>query len=84
MPDLQYPVNVVIVGMGAMGKGLFYQCLISPAFKCMVICDIKIDKAIDYAEWLKVNYKVVETEEQLSSVVSRGYPAWYASYPDEC
>jgi len=72
MHHIQKQVRIVIVGMGAMGKGLFYQCSISPAFSCLVICDIKIERAIDCANWLKVNYRIVETETQLNEAVANG------------
>jgi len=41
---LKEPIKIGIIGCGAMGKGLFYQSLITPGIKCVGIADIDVGK----------------------------------------
>ena len=61
LKQLQTPITLSIIGMGAMGKGLLYQVEITPGFCCNAISDIDIDKAIAFAQWLKREYRVVDS-----------------------
>lgn len=65
-------VKVGIIGIGAMGKGLFYQCHITPGIECIVICDKKIERCIDAVELLQMPYKVVESADALNLVINEG------------
>lgn len=60
LKQLDRPIQVAINGMGAMGKGLFYQCHITPGIRCAAIADIKIERAIACAEQLSCRYRVVD------------------------
>ena len=65
-------VKVAIIGMGAMGKGLFYQCRITPGIECQAIVDIKIERAIDCARWLKRDYIITHTLAAVEEALGRG------------
>lgn len=54
-------VKVAIIGMGAMGKGLFYQCHITPGIECVAIADIDLKRAIACAQWLNKEYRVTQS-----------------------
>jgi len=66
----QSNVSIAIIGMGAMGKGLFYQTFVTPGITCTAVSDINITKAIRFAEELGVNYIIVESASQLQSAIS--------------
>jgi len=55
-----------------MGKGLFYQCHITPGIECVAIADIKIDRAIACAEWLERDYQIVQTLQAMHETIHRG------------
>jgi predicted homoserine dehydrogenase-like protein len=70
----QYTDNpkIAIIGMGAMGKGLFYQSRITPGIECLAISDIKLERAISCAQWLKSDYRVVRNRDEAESVIGNG------------
>jgi predicted homoserine dehydrogenase-like protein len=65
-------VKVAIIGMGAMGKGLFYQCRITPGIECRAIADIKIERAIACARWLKRDYMIAYNLASVEEAVGKG------------
>jgi len=65
-------IRIALIGMGAMGKGIFYQCHITPAFDCVAIADIKIERAVEAAKWLGKDFKVVTSTRDAESVISNG------------
>lgn len=58
--------------MGAMGKGLLYQCHITPGFNCLAIADLRLDSCIETAEWLGLPYEVVDTVEAMHAAIGAG------------
>jgi predicted homoserine dehydrogenase-like protein len=72
-PDrLQHVVKVAIIGMGAMGKGLFYQCYKTPGIKCVAVCDIKIEQAVSCAKWLKQDYFIASNVQEVNDTIRKG------------
>jgi predicted homoserine dehydrogenase-like protein len=69
--NLQRNIRVGIVGMGSMGKGLFYQCSITPGIECVVMADIKIERAIACAEGMGRDYRVVNNVEAMHETISQ-------------
>ncbi len=61
LKTLHNNIRVGIIGMGAMGKGLFYQCHVTPGIECVAVTDIHIDRAVKSVEALNLDYRVVET-----------------------
>lgn len=55
-----------------MGKGLFYQCHITPGYECVAISDIIIGRACSCAEWLAYDYRIVENENQINDAINAG------------
>jgi predicted homoserine dehydrogenase-like protein len=62
-------IRVGIIGAGAMGKGLFYQCHITPNFQCVALADIQPQRAVDCANWLKYKYDVATGHEDIDRFV---------------
>ncbi|MFO7614543.1 MAG: hypothetical protein R6W71_07895 [Bacteroidales bacterium] len=72
LSKLPSPIRVIITGMGAMGKGLFYQTEITPGFHCVAISDIDMDKALDVAVWLKRPYRIVHSTSDAMDAIRTG------------
>ena len=69
---LEKPINVSIVGIGSIGKGLVYQSFHTNGIKPIGIADIHLEKAEECAKWLGLEYKIVENKQQLEEAVSKG------------
>ena len=69
--NLQLNIKVGIVGMGSMGKGLFYQSSVTPGIECVVMADIKIERAIACAQGMGRDYRVVNSVETMHETISR-------------
>lgn len=63
-------IKVVIIGLGAMGKGLYYQCKITPGVKCIAVADLDINKCVESAKMVGDDYKMVSSEKEMSDVVN--------------
>lgn len=75
LKPLQNDIRVAIIGMGAMGKGLFYQCHITPGIKCVAIADIKIDKAVTCVQGMKLDYRIAQGLKTVHEVIRQGFVA---------
>jgi len=75
LKSLQKNIRVAIIGSGSMGKGLFYQCYITPGIECVAIADIRIERAIACAEWLKREYRVAHNLAEMHDAIQRGLVA---------
>ncbi|MDX1627685.1 MAG: homoserine dehydrogenase [Fulvivirga sp.] len=71
LKNLEKDINVAIIGIGSIGKGLVYQSHITPGFRPVAIADIKLEKAIACAEWLEIPYKIVSNKEELNSCIEK-------------
>ena len=69
---LDKEIKVGIIGIGSIGKGLVYQTHHTPGFRPVAIADIFIKKAVDCAEWLKLDYKIVNTIDELNRTIEAG------------
>jgi predicted homoserine dehydrogenase-like protein len=72
LKSLKQDVKVVIIGMGAMGKGLYYQCKITPHVKCIGVADLNVNKCIEAAVMVTEPYAVVENESEVHDALKRG------------
>jgi len=68
-------INVVIIGLGAMGKGLYYQCKITPGVKCIAVADLNMNKCIEAAKMVGDPYKIVTNEGELIDTIEDKYVA---------
>ncbi len=55
-----------------MGKGLFYQCHITPGFECVALADIRLERAVACAQWLKRDYRVVDSLDAMNKASNSG------------
>lgn len=65
-------IKVGIIGLGAMGRGLLYQTLITPGITCCCVAELDLEKAIKTLKQFKLDYRVVETRDQLGSALDAG------------
>lgn len=63
-------IKIAQLGAGSMGKGIFYQCSITPGIQCMAISDIQIDRAIDSVKYTGQKYRIVENKRDLLSSIN--------------
>lgn len=70
--SLEKDIRVAVVGIGSMGKGLVYQIHTTPGMRPAAIADIQIKRAIDCAKWLKAEYEIVDTLDDLNFTIQRG------------
>jgi predicted homoserine dehydrogenase-like protein len=75
LKTLPSKIRVGIIGMGAMGKGLFYQCHVTPGIECVAVADIQIDRAVKGVEALNLDYRAVETLAGAHEAAHRGMVA---------
>lgn len=61
LKNLKNDIRAAVIGTGFMGKGMIYQSLITPGFRCVAIADIDLTKAISCAEELDLDFQVVHT-----------------------
>lgn len=69
---LQSNIRVAIVGIGSMGKGLSYQCQVTPGIECVAMVDIKVERAINCAVWMKRDYRVVDSLGAMEETIRQG------------
>lgn len=68
-------IKVAIIGIGSIGKGLVYQAHKTAGIAPVAIADIKIEKAIECAQWLGIEYKVVESSAEMNACIEQGKTA---------
>ncbi len=70
--SLDRPIRVAIIGVGSAGKGLFYQCGVTPGIDCVALADLDVAKAAQAAETFGHAYRVVERPGDLEDTVAQG------------
>lgn len=65
-------IRVAITGAGTIGKGLLHRCTTTPGFRCVVLADHNLEKAIACAESFEVSYRVVETRAEMAEAIDQG------------
>jgi predicted homoserine dehydrogenase-like protein len=73
--QLTREIPVGIIGAGAMGKGLYFQCSRTPGIQCSVLADIDISRAIEAVEWVGRPYRIVENAAELNDAILQGVTA---------
>ena len=69
---LDNDIRIAIIGIGSIGKGLFYQSHITPGIRCVGIADIRPERAVACAEWLGYDYRVCGTLDEVHDAAGRG------------
>jgi predicted homoserine dehydrogenase-like protein len=72
LKQLDAPIRLGIVGMGAMGKGLLYQAKHTPGFICVAINDIVPGRAEQCAAWLGIPFVATGRANCLDQVIHSG------------
>jgi predicted homoserine dehydrogenase-like protein len=75
LKSLDQPIRVAIIGIGSTGKGLLYQCGVTPGFACVGIADKNVTKAVEAAKAFGRPYRVVESPGALEDAVGKGVTA---------
>jgi predicted homoserine dehydrogenase-like protein len=57
--------------MGAMGKGLLYQLLITPGMRCVAVADMDLAKALACVREFAVEYRVCTSQAQVNEAIDR-------------
>jgi predicted homoserine dehydrogenase-like protein len=65
-------MKIGLIGMGAMGKGLLYQCRTTPGFKCVAVADLAVDKAVECAQSMGLPWRLVGTAAEMEDAIDRG------------
>jgi len=72
LKNLKHSIRIGIVGIGSIGKGMVLQAGITPGIECVAIADMIIERATTWAEWLKQDYQVVHTLNEMHDVIRQG------------
>lgn len=75
LKSLARPIRVAVIGVGSAGKGLFYQCGITPSIACVGIADKDVTKAVEAAKAFSRPYRVVERPAELEDAIAEGLVA---------
>ena len=70
--SLEKDIRVAVIGIGSTGKKLVYQLQGTPGMRPVAISDININKAVDCAQWLKLDYEIVHSLSDLNYAIQRG------------
>lgn len=65
-------IRIGIIGLGAMGKGLLYQSLITPRIRTTAVCDTDVDKACAVLREFGVPYSMVSRQTSPDHVTRQG------------
>lgn len=70
--SLEADIQIAVLGVGSIGKGLVFQSNITPRIQCAAIADIVVERAIACAEWLGLDYRLVNDLGSMHDAVRRG------------
>ena len=73
---LDRPIRVAIVGAGAMGRGLFYQCCVTPGIECVGIADVELERAAACPALMGRPARLAERAADVAAAVERGEVAF--------
>jgi predicted homoserine dehydrogenase-like protein len=72
LKSLDRPIRTAIIGIGSAGKGLFYQCGITPGIRCVAVADVNMAKAVEAAQAFARPYRVVDEPGGLHDAIRDG------------
>ncbi len=72
LKSLEQPIRTAIIGMGSAGKGLFYQCGITPGIQCVAVADLNVAKAVEAAQTFGRPFRVVHEPAGLEDAIRSG------------
>ncbi|MFZ5564190.1 MAG: homoserine dehydrogenase [Thermodesulfobacteriota bacterium] len=65
-------INIGIIGIGSMGKGLIYQSGFTPGVRCAAVCDISIGRCTAALELFRTPYAVVDSRAAMEDAICDG------------
>jgi predicted homoserine dehydrogenase-like protein len=75
MDPLKNDILIGIIGLGAMGKGLVYQTLITEGIKTAAVCDSDVGKACKILEEFNIEYIVADSGMNAEEIAAQGKTA---------
>lgn len=72
LKELDHPISLGIVGMGAMGRGLLYQAKITPGFRCVCVNDRVPGRSEECAGRLGIEFQLADRHHSLDQIVASG------------
>jgi len=70
---LKKSIRVGIVGVGLMGRSLFFQICMTPGVECVALCDLDIERAIEAARRLNRENRVVSNDAETRQAFGDGF-----------
>lgn len=67
--NLPKTIKVGVIGIGSIGKGIAYQISSTPGMDCVAMADIQLERAVNWAQKLQLNYRIVQTPTEMSDAV---------------
>ncbi len=68
----QKEISFGVIGLGAMGKGLVYQSMITPRTNTLAVCDVDTDKACRVLRAFNLAFELAEDAVQGDAIIRRG------------
>lgn len=65
-------IQIGIIGLGAMGKGILYQSMITQGIHTAAVCDSNIEKACNVLRDFNLDYEMIEESMDFNRIVSAG------------
>jgi predicted homoserine dehydrogenase-like protein len=69
---LEQDIQIGIVGIGSIGKGMALQPSFTPGIKCVAIADIDLEKAAKWAEEIGQEPQVVSSADEMHDAIRQG------------
>ena len=69
---LPQKIRVGVIGVGSIGKGIVYQASATPGIECVVIADVRLERATSWAARLGREYVVVESLKDMHAAIHGG------------
>lgn len=65
-------IKIGIIGLGAMGKGLLYQSIITENIRTVAVCDSDLEKACDVLKDFNLEYIIVDDSKNIAQSNTEG------------
>lgn len=75
LQNLENPIRIVVVGAGAMGRGLVYQAQRTPGLRCVGVCDIEIHRATRAASEAGLRFRIATNAAEIKAAIENGETA---------
>jgi len=70
--DMERPIQIGIVGIGAMGKGLLFQSKITPGIDCVAVCDVDGQRCMKALSDFGIACQEAQNPDDLQDIVNTG------------